>query len=514
MKNRSIIIGICFLSSVAFSACSDFLGETPDNRTELDTEEKITRLLVSAYPTFTSAYVLEAASDNMDENVGTTWDNDRLLEAYYYWKTDHEEGNDRIENMWTAGYKVAAIANQALQAIEKMGSPASLNPQKGEALITRAFGHFYLADIFCLPYGKTSDRDLGLPYAEEPETTVNPHYERGTVAQLYEKINADIEAALPLIDDNLYTIPKYHFNRKAAYAFAARFNLFYGQYDKAIEYANVVLGENPKSVLRDWKALSELPASNDKIVSDTYINASSPANLLIISTHSSWGRVYNAALRYSHNSYLSRTETLQSPGPWGASTNLNVKVSNFSNNPSTVMSKIDEYWEVSDPVKNTGYAYVLQVLFSTDETLLCRAEAYALKKEYDKAFRDINTFLGVFTQNNTYTLNQLVAYYSELNYYSPEAPTAKKKLHPGIEIEAGVQESLIHSILHLRRIAFVHEGLRWADIKRYGIEIQRRRINGSLGLEEVTDELLKDDPRRALQLPPAVLATGFPGNPR
>lgn len=514
MKKISIISIIILLGSLLLTSCNDFLDETPDNRAQLDSEEKITSLLVSAYPRNSSAYVLEAASDNMDENVGTKWSNDLLLEAYYNWKTDYESGNDRIENIWGTGYKAVATANHALEAIERMGNPASLNAQKGEALIARAYGHFYLSEVFCLAYGKNSNKDLGIPYADKPETEVNPHYERGTMEQLYERINADIEAALPLINDNLHKVPKYHFNKKAAYAFAARFNLFYRKYDKAIEYANVVLGENPRSVLRDWPALNLLPTGNNNMVSDAYIDVNSPANLLIISTTSAWGARYRGALRYSHNSYISRTETLQSPGPWGTGSNINVKISNFNNNPSTVMRKIEQYWEVLDPIKGTGYAHVLQVLFSTDETLLCRAEAYALKKEYVKAFEDINTFMGVFTKIGSYDFDKVVKYYNDLEYYKPDAPTVKKKLNADFDIEAGTQESLIHCILHLRRIAFVHEGLRFADIKRYGIEIQRRQINGTDDLEGITDQMLKDDPRRALQLPPAVVAAGLQENPR
>lgn len=37
--------------SLTVSSCNDFLDEMPDNRTELDTPEKITKLLVTAYPT-------------------------------------------------------------------------------------------------------------------------------------------------------------------------------------------------------------------------------------------------------------------------------------------------------------------------------------------------------------------------------------------------------------------------------------------------------------------------------
>lgn len=88
---------------------------------------------------------------------------------------------------------------------------------------------------------------------------VAPHYVRGTLAETYSKIAADIEEGLPLINDNLYSVPKYHFNRKAAHAFAARFYLYYLQadksnYEKVIEYASVVLGTVPSKVLRTYDA--------------------------------------------------------------------------------------------------------------------------------------------------------------------------------------------------------------------------------------------------------------------
>ena len=112
-----------------------------------------------------------------------------------------------------------------------------------------------LANIFGMPYRgpELSKQYPGIPYATEPETTVKPHYERGTLAETYEKIQADLEAGLPLISDAIYEIPKYHFNVKAAYAFAARFNLYYMNYEKAIRYASQVLGSDPTTVMRNYE---------------------------------------------------------------------------------------------------------------------------------------------------------------------------------------------------------------------------------------------------------------------
>ena len=64
----------------------------------------------------------------------------------------------------------------------------------------------------------------------------------------------------------------------------------------------------------------------------------------------------------------------------------------------------------------------------------------------------------------------------------------------------------------LRRIATLHEGLRWPDIKRYGIVIYRRSIaNNNI---VVTDEMPVNDARRAMQIPKSVVLAGMQPNPR
>lgn len=56
------------------------------------------------------------------------------------------------------------------------------------------------------------------------------------------------------------------------------------------------------------------------------------------------------------------------------------------------------------------------------------------------------------------------------------------------------------------------EGLRWPDIKRYGIVIYRRSIaNNNI---VVTDEMPVNDARRAMQIPKSVVLAGMQPNPR
>lgn len=196
---------ICFLSSLAFAlalvSCGDFLDKNPDLRTTLDSEEKIANILVSAYVSGSGSYqiVAELSSDNVCDR-GITKNYDQFYEDVYEWAENVTTGNDSPRNIWSANYGCIANANQALSAIEEMGgaTTAALKASKGEALLCRAYSHFVLANLFCMPYNPaTADNYLGIPYMDHAETDLNPRYDRGTLKEVYEMIGKDIEEGIP-----------------------------------------------------------------------------------------------------------------------------------------------------------------------------------------------------------------------------------------------------------------------------------------------------------------------------
>lgn len=210
-------------SGLTTVSCNDFLDKTPDNRTELNTDQKIAKLLVSAYPDVSPNELFELYSDNSDDS-GPTYGYYQLSEKECYnWEDTKEEYQDTPNSLWGGYYGAISAANMALKAIEEKGNPASLNPQRGEALVCRAYCHFMLATIFCNAYDTHASESLGIPYMEDVETTVSPRYERGTLEEVYRKVERDLLEGVELISDDGYSVPKYHFTRKAAYAFAARF---------------------------------------------------------------------------------------------------------------------------------------------------------------------------------------------------------------------------------------------------------------------------------------------------
>lgn len=525
----SVVAAILAFSS---TGCDDFLDKMPDNRAAIDSEDKVTNLLVSAYPTTHYALLAEMFSDNTDKNgLGTYTAYNKLQEQAALWEDITEKEEDSPYNLWNSCYMAIASANHALQAIEELGNTKSLQGQKGEALMCRAYAHWVLVNIFCKNYSpKTSTTDLGIPYVKVPETTVAPHYERGTVAQVYENIEQDIQEALPLMNDAHLAVPKYHFNKKAAYAFAARFYLFYvkddkSNYDKVIEYAHEVLTDVPEVMLRNW-AVVGAKAINGSVRAMAFVDASDNANLMLYSTESSWARVYGPyglGYRYTHNATIGSTESCADT-PWGGSNRFYFNIPQYSGMPKVIMAKMAEYFEYTDVVNGIGNVHVMYPALTTDEVLLNRAEAYVMKGEYAKALDDMNLWgKGFYRSAPTVSAEDIADFYGQpvyeenklvsgMEYYAPTKPTPKKALHPDFTVEAGTQENFIQALLHMRRILLLHEGKRWFDIKRYGIEIYRRTVLGSE--ITVTDEMKADDPRRAIQLPQSVIRAGIESNPR
>jgi hypothetical protein len=176
--------------------------------------------------------------------------------------------------------------------------------------------------------------------------------------------------------------------------------------------------------------------------------------------------------------------------------------------------KLPALFQYTDRVAGNGYNRTIHTAFTTDETLLCRAEAYIMREEYDKATDDLALWMSNHTASTiTLTRDSINAYYGRIAYHEWNNPSVKKELHPDFPIVSDEQENFLHCLLHFRRIETIHEGLRWYDVKRFGIVIQRREVDAA-NVPSLLDELPVDDPRRAIQLPDPVIKAGMTPNPR
>ena len=534
MKIKNIIYkGSLMLASVAILAsCSDQLDTLPDNRTTLDTPKKIAGLLVTAYPDRTPTLFNEWMSDNTDYMGAQNSQGNRGGDQYFFWQEQTEGGNDSPEQVWMLYYEGIYKANEALAAIEDQGGPKNdiLRNSKGEALLIRAYDHFILANEFCRPYnGKTSTKDAGLYYATgiADFSAAAEQSNRGTVADVYAKIAADIEAGIPLLNDT-YEVPKYHFNKQAAYAFATRFYLYYEKWEKAKEYADKLLGSNPAASLRDYRALQAMPLSKSEQavkIAEAYCSASADCNLLVQTSVSNAGMAlapWLTSKRYTLTNYLSETELFQSNNIWGTSSNLIWKPFTVNSGESNfaLLMKLPREFEIRNTTTGSGYLRTLNVDFTMDEALLNRAEAEIMLGQNDAACADMTIWMkNFFNTNVTLTPTSVQTYFKTVPYAYADAakmvPSFKKHISPRftIDAEGSVQESLLQCLLNFRRIETVHQGMRWMDIRRYNIEIPRRLIGANGRPSKNLDWLEKDDPRQVVQIPQSIREAGVAGNP-
>jgi len=498
----------------------------PDNRTELNEEKKITKILVSAYPTTSYTLITELSSDNVDDYGPRNPNTVRLYNELFRWNDVSEIGLDTPNDLWESCYKAIGSANQALNAIVELGNPESLKAEKGEALLARAYSHFILVNVFSMHYTtKDSNKDLGIPYLTSPETELSPQYSRGTVKEVYDHITKDIEEGLPLINDAIYnSTPKFHMNKAASYAFAARVALYMQQWAKAVDYANKAIGVNP--IMRNTTALANSGAQSPVQMGVFYNASTERANLLIQTGFSNAGLVfgpYYEGSKYSHGSLIYNTETWGAPGAWGKlnSTAFRPRLYEYGGtNLDKVVAPHQPYlFEFTDPVAQIGYRHNIYAPFTVEETMLVRAEANIMLKKYPEAVEELKRVINnklVNPVSAAFGLAQINTWAKETPYFTASLPTPKKQLAPEFLVEAGDQENLLHFLLHVRRNETLHLGLRWFDIKRYGIEVERRVLEAGTvvaSIESAT-KLVNRDKRQALQLPKAVIAAGLQANPR
>lgn len=523
MKKINILL-VAASAMLFMASCDSFLDKLPDDRAELNTVEKVQSLLSTAYPNKSSNYALELSSDNFVDN-GKSFRSQPNQEKYYRWEEVETTSNDDPKSLWGSGYEAVGTANVALAALDALPQNDHTRSLRAEALLCRAFSMFQLANTFCMSWNPAKANEyLGLPYPKQASVSVDT---RGTLGELFANINADIEAALPMLNDAYLAVPKYHFNSKAAYAFAARFNLFYLNYDKAIEYASKVLGENPKTVLRDYSIYPGLAGPND--IKNAFLQSNENANLMFVTAYSVAGRLNNSGYfaRFGTSMPVLRYELAWASMPWTVGVGL---VDNtlylarafYGNAQMNVFPKMNEFFEYTDKVAGTGFAHIVDPVFTTDETLLVRAEAYALKKDYANALKDMNAWVETHCSLKRGKATRPTLTETLVNEFVNNADTVpailkddlergfKKPMHPqGFTIEKGTQTNLLYIILQMRRLECLNQGMRFLDIKRYGI-----RFSHNVDGEDVPLVFEPGDLRGAIQLPQAVIQTGLQPNPR
>ena len=549
MKTKYIKYLTCSLGvAFALSSCTDsFLDKEPDERVELKTEEQVISFLVSGYSSGNYGWICELSSDNVIDNNAphAPVDDKTDKEEIYYNLPYYDRGDEELFGfeqcrsnntqdspyaLWNNHYLAIATANQALQVMDKIreqnGGEESdkMRAARAEALLIRAYHHFILVNVFSQAYknDEASKNDVGIPYVTEPETTVAPHYERGTVTDVYNKIQADLEEALPMISDVNYEKPKWRFNTNAAHAFAARFYLYKRQYDKVIEHADAVLGAGDGStndMLMKYDGFTE--CANIEDYANVWQDPELKNNLMLIDTYSIMSRRMQPGMRFTWAGNA-LTNTVQFFGPtWPGISRMPVTaVSGMSFIGSNAEYgcypiKVHEQFQYTDKVSGIGYPHLIRREFTASELLLERAEAKLLGNGDTNGFMAdmvayVNSIQTFDEANQTHydpymselTENTIQGYFTvDTNPNCFENWDFTKNM--GFEIPHNLTPYM--NCLNLyRRYETLFDGLRFFDLKRFGIEYSHK-----IGRDGNVIELKWDDPRRAIELPQEVISAGM-----
>lgn len=535
------LYAMCMVCTLCVCSCTA-LDEAPDNRTEITSSpDKIKQLLTSGYPVSVPAVICELSGDNLVDNnvvVPATHNDAYALfhEQAYEWEDidNYSTGEDDTPyTVWESYYQGIAVANHAIEAMLEMSSDPAHDPELshswGEAHLLRAYLHFVLVNVFAEAYKDEtqSSQDVGIPYVSEVEKTVTVDYSdpkfRKSVAEVYRLIEKDILEGIDLVDDAKYKVPAYHFNRNAANALAARFYLYKRDYEKCVKYATAALGTNPASSLRKWATMS---SNTINTLLNDFNDETAPCNYMLQATYSLFDRMLSAC-RYAINSgsTADRVSATKDILYEGGGPNWSSRLKAFDGKIymwgagqayGSWLFRVYEYFEYTDKIAGIGFVHIIYQPFTAEETLLCRAEAEVYLGQTDKALTDLGYWTASHMVDEPLTQDGINRFYKG----EPSKNIYVSELHP-MEMSPewtydGLSDDskrLIDCILHFRRIETMFEGLRWFDIKRYGITVHHAYRDPHE--DDVHHDYLRwDDPRRVLQIPQNVIEAGYPSNNR
>jgi len=483
------IIYLSILTALSLVSCKKFLDQQPDDRTELNSAVKVAEVLASAYPHGNYIPFTEAMSDNADDKNTTSRDNKNSLPWQY---KDQEVNGDEIDTppfYWNECYRAISAANAALETIANASNPQEYSASKGEALVARAYAHFMLVTLFSKSYNPaTASSDPGIPYVTKLEKSVDSKYERGTIAFVYEQIEKDLIEGIPLIQDNTYKVPKYHFTTVAAHAFAARFYLFKRDYQKVIDHSELTFpGSSIVNSLREWN--TTYTNSTYYVLQAQYTNSIEPANLLLAEANTVWGRSY-AGYNYGLNTNL-LFSVMGSANPLGYALVMQSNI--YGSGPEVYnIPKFVEHFVKESISANFGDPYNMIPLLTAEEVLFNRAEAFARLGNNAAALININAYLS-----------------KRIEAYSPVSDVLTQEMVTDYYEGQSVTDAVISTILNFKRGEYMHEGLRWFDVVRLKIPIVHKSFDN-----KVTITLGPDDPRRVIQIPKESITLGLAPNPR
>ena len=399
------------LSGILALSMSSCLDKYPEDSIRMDqainTVDDMDKLVYGIYDSFKSSALysgnLTILPDLQADFVYCVKGYSNAYGDIYRWK-DIKATNTDIEAVYADLYGVINNANFLLDNVDKVKANTNSDKEldkleqcEGEAYFARALAYSELIKCFCKAYDSDEQaaKELGVVltehyYGNEPQ-------KRATLKESYDFVLRDLDKAaeyLKIDDDftgSLYN--EIYFNEYTCHALRARISLYMHKYDDAIKYASKVIGSKYYTL--------------EKASSNTYSNTSYYQYQWTAgkSTEGIWKvgftvNSYGGALgtifdNYNYVTYrpdyVPETWVINSfdSNDLRAAAIFTTRVTGYEHGLQWPL--LSKYFGDAEFLNNNILHVHQPMVFRLSEQYLIRAEAYAMKKDYAKAGKDIST---------------------------------------------------------------------------------------------------------------------------
>ncbi len=242
-------------------------------------------------------YVNEYGGDNVSLS-GTTSDS-----FYYLYKYQRLVDNYYPARVWRFTYQMIVNVNTVIEMVDE-GQSTELDNLLGENYYLRAHLYFTLCNLFGRPYAQSPETNLGIPIKLTSNKDEYP--ERATVKEVYDQVIKDLEKGASLMTSTKSNI---YASKEVAYALLSRVYLYMQNWEKAKEYADLVINSGRYKLLTGdtyQKYPRYVPESNTetifaiRMVKDTdykeyNMNYYSVGSMYAQINDDGWGEMYPSA---------------------------------------------------------------------------------------------------------------------------------------------------------------------------------------------------------------------------
>lgn len=219
---KKIIYTICLAAGIMFAGCSDLMETSPsgevDKKLILKDVNSVKVAMNGIYSTMYNRIDFVTANahqcfGNMAVTLCAELMGDDMVQtaqgAGWFWKDYNYEARVRYTSKiwrcyftWKYFYEIISNANYILSAENTAeGDQNELKNVMAQAYAARAFAYFMLIQSFQQTY-KGHENLPGVPVYTEPTSSSSKGKGRGTVEDVYERINKDLDTALQLFEES------------------------------------------------------------------------------------------------------------------------------------------------------------------------------------------------------------------------------------------------------------------------------------------------------------------------